>query len=206
MLLDGLGDVHVLALRGRVIAPHQPLKLRELADHFRHQIGLGEPRRALGEFRHAADRRRQRPRQSRDALDPLALRPQFLVEHDAERAQLGEALVERLAFAPVIGEVGEVGRPEMPGVGEPRSHDAAVARRDRRAAVAGDQVGDQQELVGELSRVIAQDKAFLIGADGGADHFRRDAEEFRLELAHQHDRPFDQSRDFLQQPLVLDEL
>ena len=52
---------------------------------------------------------------------------------------------------------------------------------------------------------LAQHEAFLIGADGGADHFGRQVEERRLELAHQHDRPFDQARDFLEQAFVLDE-
>ena len=30
-------------------------------------------------------------------------------------------------------------------------------------------------------------------------------EEFRLERAHQHDRPFDEARDFVEQRLVLDQ-
>ena len=50
-----------------------------------------------------------------------------------------------------------------------------------------------------------QHEAFLIGADGGADHFGRQVEERRLELAHQHDRPFNEPCDFLEQALVLDE-
>ena len=53
--------------------------------------------------------------------------------------------------------------------------------------------------------LIAQHEAFLVGADGGADHFGRQVEERRLEFAHQHDRPFDQARDFLEQALVLDQ-
>ena len=137
----------------------------------------------------------------------------------------------------------------MARVGEAGAHDAPVAGRDRRAAIGGDEVRDEDELVGELAaafRVMAglepaihavprrgsvrlralrrpvdgrlkaghdgrergrfpQHEAFLIGADGGADHFGRQVEERRLEFAHQHDRPFDQPRDFLEQAFVLDQ-
>ena len=56
-----------------------------------------------------------------------------------------------------------------------------------------------------LPASLAQHETFLIGADRRADHLGRDFQEVRLELAHQHDRPFDEAGDFLQQPLVLDE-
>ena len=54
-------------------------------------------------------------------------------------------------------------------------------------------------------RRLRKHEAFLIGADGGADDFGRQVEERRLELAHQHDRPFDQARNFLKQAFVLDQ-
>ena len=47
VLLDGAGDVGRLAVVLSVVAPHQALKLGELADHLGAQIGLGQPRRAL---------------------------------------------------------------------------------------------------------------------------------------------------------------
>ena len=53
---------------------------------------------------------------------------------------------------------------------------------------------------------IAQHEAFLVLADGEADHLGRDLEERLVERAHQHDRPFDQPGDLLQQPGVLDQL
>ncbi len=55
-------------------------------------------------------------------------------------------------------------------------------------------------------RGVAQDETFLVVADGGADHFLRNAQEFFVERAHQHHRPFDQAGDFGQQPVVLDQL
>ena len=146
-------------------------------------------------------------RQRRDALDALALRAQLLVKDDAERLQLLQPLVERLVrLVLVIGQGGEIGQPEMARVGEARAHDAAIARRDRLAAVARDEVRDEDELVGELALGIAQHEAFLVGADRRADHFRRDFQEGRVEFAHQHDRPFDEAGDLVEQPLVLDEL
>ena len=76
--------VGVLALQLGVVAAHQALQLGELADHLGDEIGLGEPRRALGQCR---DRRRRcgasSRRQRRDALHALVLRAELLVEDDA---------------------------------------------------------------------------------------------------------------------------
>ena len=94
----------------------------------------------------------------------------------------------------------------MARVGEARAHDAPVARRDRRAAVARDKVRDEDEFVGEVAVGVLEHKAFLVGPDRGPDHFRRNVEERRLEFAHQHDRPFDEACDLFEQTLVFDEL
>ena len=206
MLLERVGDARLLALRQRVVAPNQALQLRELADHFSDQIGLGETRGARRKLDVGADPRREFARQRFDALDPLALRPELLVEDDPERLEPGEALVERL-FGPVlvVGQRREVGQPEVARVGEPRAHDAPVAGRNRRAAVAGDEIRDEDETVGELAVGVLQHEAFLVGADRRADHFGGNVEERRLEFAHQHDRPFDEAGDLFEQPLVLDE-
>ena len=53
---------------------------------------------------------------------------------------------------------------------------------------------------------VAQHEAFLVVADGGADHLGRDREERFVERAHQHHRPFDQPGDLGQQAFVLDQL
>ena len=50
-----------------------------------------------------------------------------------------------------------------------------------------------------------RDEALLVGADRQPDHLVGDREEILLELAHQHDRPFDEAGDLLEQPLVLDQ-
>ena len=49
-------------------------------------------------------------------------------------------------------------------------------------------------------------KTFLVVADGGADHLAGDRQEFLVERAHQHDRPFDEAGDLVEQHLVLDQL
>ena len=54
-------------------------------------------------------------------------------------------------------------------------------------------------------RRVAQHEAFLVVADGGADHFARDVQKSLIERAHQHHRPFDQAGDFGEQAVVLDE-
>ena len=66
--------------------------------------------------------------------------------------ELGEPLVERLrGFVFGVRQRREVGLPEVARVGEAGAHDAPVAGRDRRAAVRGDEVGDEDELVGQTS-------------------------------------------------------
>ena len=52
---------------------------------------------------------------------------------------------------------------------------------------------------------IADHKTLLVVADGGADHFARDRQEFRIERAHQHHGPFDEAGNLVEQHLVLDQ-
>ena len=100
----------------------------------------------------------------------------------------------------------EVGLVEEFRVRQPRADDALVAGNDGRTAVAGLDIGDENELVGELSRLgIVDDKTLLVVADGGADHLVRNRQEGFVERPRQHHRPFDQPRDFIEQALVLDQ-
>ena len=142
-----------------------------------------------------ADQRRQLGRQSLDALDALGLRAELLVEHDLLE-------LRQPVFQPGL----QIGLVEELRVGQPRADDALVAGDDRLAAVRGLDVGDQDEVVGELPGLrIAQHEAFLVVADGGADHLGGICEERLVERAHQHHRPFDQAGDLVQQALVLDQ-
>ena len=101
----------------------------------------------------------------------------------------------------------QVGVVEELGVGKPRADDALVAGDDRTSAVGRLLVRHQYELVDQLGVLrIAQHEAFLVVADGGADHFAGDGQETLVERAHQRDRPFHQAGDFGQQPVVLHHL
>ena len=65
-------------------------------------------------------------------------------------------------------------------------------------------IGDQNELVGQLGGCrVAQHEAFLVVADGGADHFLGDRQERRVERAHQRHRPFHQPGDLGEQTGIL---
>ena len=140
--------------------------------------------------------RRELRGQPLDALDALGLRAELLVEHDVLE-------LRQPVFQPRL----QIGLVEELRVGKPRADHALVAGDDGLAAVLGLDVGDQDELVDELRRLrVAQHEAFLVGADGGADHLVRDREERLVERAHQHHRPFDQARDLGQQAVVLDQL
>ena len=108
---------------------------------------------------------------------------------------------------PVFQPRFQIGLVEEFRVREPRADDALVAGDDRRAAVLGLDVGDENELVDELGvRCVAQHEAFLVVADGGADHLFGDVQEALIERAHQHHRPFDQAGDFREQAFVFDQL
>ena len=48
MIGDRVGDARVLAVMQRVIAAHDALQFRKLADHAGRQIGFGEQRGAAG--------------------------------------------------------------------------------------------------------------------------------------------------------------
>ncbi len=99
----------------------------------------------------------------------------------------------------------QIGLVEELGIRQPRADHALVAGDDRLAAVGRLHVGNQNEARRERAIALLHHEAFLVVADGGADHFRRDREEVLLERAHQHHRPFDQAADLDQQAVVLDQ-
>ncbi len=131
-------------------------------------------------------------RESCNARNALGLRVEPLVEHD---------LLE--LWQPVFQSGFQVGLIEELCVRQPRANDAFIASDNRLATVGRFLIGDKDEFVDELCRLrIAQDKAFLIVADGGADHLIGDRQECLVESAHQRDRPFDQARDFGEESFV----
>ena len=232
VLLDGARDRRVLALQLRVIAAHQPLQLGELADHLGDEVGLGEPRRALGLVRIGADDRRELP-----APAPRCARRARL----ACRASRGRRCSSASRAGPPAAIFRSVSQKNFAS-DKPCPHDALVAGDDRRAAVRRLEVRDQDEAVRERAHLprgevewrsrrvraarcmtsphsdapparstspqgeVAQHEAFLVRPDRRADDLGRDRQEGLVERAHQHHRPFDEAGDLLQQRLVLDEL
>ena len=194
MQLDRARDLRVHVLGFRVVAAHEPLQLGELADHARHEIGLGELGRALRQRRLAQLLRlRNLAGKLLDALGALELRAELLVEGDA--LQLVAHDLELLL---------QVLLPEELGVREPRGDYLLVAGDDLLAAVLGLEVGDEQEMVCELL-AVPEREALLVHLHGGRQAFRRHLEESLVELAHEHDRPLGEAGVLGEQRVVLDE-
>ena len=124
MILDGVGDGFVLALRLGVVFAHRALQFGKFADHFGEQIRLAQPRGALGFLHIGADQRRQLGREPLDALDALRLRAELLVKDDVLE-------LRQPVFQPRL----QIGLVEEFRIGEPRADDALVAGDDRLAAV-----------------------------------------------------------------------
>ena len=82
MILAGVRDGFVFALGLGVVFAHRALQFGEFTDHFGEQIGLAQPRGALGFFHVGADQRRQLGGQSFNSFNALRLRPELLVEDD----------------------------------------------------------------------------------------------------------------------------
>ena len=101
----------------------------------------------------------------------------------------------------------QIGLVEEFRIAQARADNAFVAGDDGGAAIGGFDIRREDELVGELARPgIAHHETFLVGADRCADHFVGDRQEVRIERAHQHHRPFDQARHFIEQCGVFDQL
>ena len=140
VLLDRARDRFILTLSLSIVFAHQALHFGEFADHFGEQIGLGEPRGALGLLDIGADQRRQLRRQSLNALNALGLGAELLVEHDLLELR-----------QPVFKLQLKIGLVEELRVAQARADDALVAGDDRLAAVLGLGVRDQDEAVDELA-------------------------------------------------------
>ena len=135
--------------------------------------------------------RRELARQRRDALDALALRAELLVEHDRSQASAGglRACIFRSRL------------PEEVRVGQARADDALIAGDDRLAAVARLDVGDEDEWLASLRRASRVASTRSISGWRGSSRGSPPAgfQKRLVELAHQHDRPFDQPGDLFEQ-------
>ena len=187
VLRDRVRDAVRLAVVQRVVASHQSLQLGKLADHVGDEIGLGEPRGAVGERGVGADRRGDPPRERADALHPLALRAELVVVDDGVEA--GQPRLElRLAVLVV----------EEPRVGEPGAQHALVAADDR-GGILGGEVRHDEEAGLEPSRRVDQREVLLVLLHRQDQALLRHGEERAVERAGVDDRPLDQRGHLVQQ-------
>ncbi len=209
VVLDGRGDGRLFAGLGGVVAAHQALQLRELADHLGDEVRLGEFGGAFGVVGIGRRRSGAISRASRMMrLTRWPCVPSLLVEDDA--VELGQPVLEfRL----------EVGLPEIAGVGKAGADDPLVAGDDRLAAIGRLDIGGEDEAIGETpSRRLDAPGDDVIGGQGATStkHFwlarmvvritsERNLEERLVEAADQHHRPLDQTGHFLEKRLVLDQ-
>ena len=80
VIRNSVGDFALFVLRDGVVAAHDALQLRELADHAGSEIGLGQHRGALGLLDVSADLGGDLGRELHEAFDALELATQLGVE------------------------------------------------------------------------------------------------------------------------------
>ena len=188
---DGLGNHRRLAVGQRVITPHDSLQFGEFTDHFRRQIGLGQPRRPR---RQPGVGTHQGRHMGGDGGQTL-----HFVGHAAQTGvvqpfgQFGQAGLQAMLA---------VGVPEEFGVRQTGPQHPFITGDDGLAAVGGLHVGDHQEAVGQPAVVLQQRKIFLMRAHRGDQHLVRHRHELLVDAAHQHHRPFHQSGHLGQQAVV----
>ena len=160
----------------------RPTPKRSVAEANRYRTITGATTSGRGPAK-APDPRRKLTGQTLNPFNALGLGAQLLVEDDV--LEFRQAIFKSRL---------QIGLIEKLRIRQPRPNNALVAGDDGFAAVTGLQVGDQDEFVDQLGvRGVAQDETFLVVADGGADHFLGDVQEFLVERAHQHHRPFDEA-------------
>ena len=197
MFLAGGGDIGGQAGCLRVVAAHQALKLGELVDHFRRQVGLGDLRGQLGLVGFCIHLRGEGTGQRGDPFDPGLLAAQLVVEGHVLQpvGPGGQALVLRHA---------QVVLPEELRIRQAGGQHLLVARKDGGAVVRRLDVGDGDELLDPAGGGVLHGKELLVFLHGGLQHLRRQPEEGVGDVAHQHDWPFHEARDLRQKALVLD--
>jgi hypothetical protein len=177
-LVDGERDLGRFARALRVVAAGDALQFRELVDHAALQVVLGQLGGAARQCGLHADLWRDGLGQRGDARD--------LVGHAAQLGLVGDGLEavahRRQALLEVFVE-------EELGVGEARADHALVALADLRR-VLGFDVGDADEVLGQLAAGIQHREEFLVGLHRRDQRFLRDLQEVALERAGHRDRPF----------------
>ena len=175
----------------RVVAAHDALQLRKLADHAGQQIRLRKPGGPLGKNRIRLQGAGNPPRKQLDALHAIQLGAELVViDHPCE--------VRHARFQPDLAVLVV----EEARVLEARPHHALVAADDM-ARIGHPHVRHDQELRLQLPAGVEQREVLLVLAHGQDQAFLRHLEERRIELPGVHARVFDQRSNLVQKIGVL---
>ncbi len=194
MLFTRRRDGSLFALKCRVNAPHQALHFGKFPHHLGEQIGLAQLGGANSFCDIGPHQRRNLASQRYNPRNALRLRADFFMKDNV--LEFTHAAFE-LVFS--------VGIPEEFSIRQAGAHHALIASDNGLAAIARLNVGGEQEFIGEFIALI-QHKAFLVSADGGADHLRRNIQKLFFKTAHQDLRPFHQPRDLMEQAVIFHQL
>ena len=193
MVFDRQCHVLTQTIVARVVAAHDALQFRKLADHIGQQISLGQLRCAIdgGAQRRVAQLRADGARECAHALHALALRAELVVVNHFVQARhaRGQCLLAVLVEKEL-------------GIGQPRAHHALVAANDG-AGVGWADVADHQKFVAQALVGAQQREVFLVRLHGQDQTFLRHIEKSRLKGADQHIRALDQTGYLVEQGLVL---
>ena len=193
MVFDRQCHVLTQTIVARVVAAHDALQFRKLADHIGQQISLGQLRCAIdgGAQRRVAQLRADGARECAHALHALALRAELVVVDHLVQARHTRG--QRLLAVLVEEEF---------GIGQPRAHHALVAADDR-AGIRRADVADHQEFITQFICCIEQREVLLVRLHGQNQALLRYIQKSRFKGADQHIRALDQAGDFIEQGLVL---
>ena len=179
---NGGGDLVGRASRLCVVTAHNALLAGEFDNGGRHEVGLGEMRRATGVFGGLRVKCRLFGDRGSELLYALGL-----LQHAAElllECHVGETateLFQRNLEVLVVEELGVV---------ETGAHHALIAVYDGIGAL-GTTIANHHELACQIALAVVDGEIALIGQHGFADDLVRDVrQEHLVEGAHQHARPF----------------
>ena len=174
-----------------VVLAHGSLQFRELVDHFRGEIGLGDARSLFGLIGDGADHWGDFAREGGDAGDAVGLAAEFIMEGDV--GQRGGHAGQAVAF-----HRAQVVLPEKLSVGQAGGEDFLITCEDRGAFIRRLYIGDGDEFFDAVGFRVLDGKEFLMLAHRGLQNLWRQVEEGLVDIAEQDDGPFDEARDLCQ--------
>jgi hypothetical protein len=171
----------------RIVAAHDALQFRKLADHVGEQIGLGQVRGALRRCRIGFQQPRNLASDLLDARDALQLAAELVVIHDVGETR--HALLKP-GLAILIEEEACVRQACV-------QHTFVAVNNLLR--VCGLHVAHEQEIRQQLAAGVGEREIFLVLLHADNQTFLRHGEECLVEGPDQHHRMLDNARDLIHQ-------